>query len=215
MEDQVGIFLRDVFLEAFENIRENDTDDDRKYHEIMSVGTKKAKEGFIDSSHVLHNVVHGLNAFPSAQEFYLSSAYAIELVSLIPDASSRAMQIISIRSFSKLDDVAAKYLEEACKCYIYGLYLSSIIMCRASVEYSFHKKLNYNETQGPRPNIYELLSEAKDKRYIDNMQRKFVISMYKMASDCVHGREQFNSETCLTVLNKTKILIGKLLGNAI
>ena len=213
MEERTGDFLKSVFLEAFENIRDNDTEDDRTIHEILAQGIKKAKEGFIDSTHVLSKAMPELDKHPTTQEHYLSSAYALELVSLIPEASMRALNVLSIAAPTKIDDIADKYIGEACKCYIYGMYLGSVILCRAAIEYSFTKKLQYSDTARKSPNIYELLSEAREKRYITSVHERNTIDIYRMASRCVHGREQFNREICLSVLNKTKIIIGKLLGN--
>jgi hypothetical protein len=197
MEDKTGDFLRDVFLDAIESLKENDSEVIRKFHELFAPAIKKAKEGYIDSRSIHHEMAIVSDEYPDVQEYYLAYSYAIELASLIPEASTRATNILSTATRRQMDAVAHKYIEEASKCYVFGYYLSSAIMCRASIEYSLKKYLNIVDIENEsseRFSMHYLINEAIKRRGPFSFNdKKIVLNIHNASSDCVHGRRHINS----------------------
>lgn len=216
MEDKTSDFLRDAFLEAFKEFSDNDSELLRKSQEIYAPAIKKAKEGYVDLSFLHHEMVTMSDEYPDVQEHHLAYSYAIELASLIPEATSRAVNILSTTTRKKMDVVAHKYIVEASKCYIYGFFLAAAIMCRASIEYALKKYLNLIESEkegNERFSMHYLINETIKRRGPFSLKdKKLVLIIHNSSSDCAHGRKQISSDECLEYINISKGIVGKLLG---
>lgn len=71
----------------------------------------------------------------------LRAAFAFELISLIEPAVSRATYLRECVVSSSGSDEADRYLDEATRCYFYGLYTACAVMCRSVVEEAVKQKL--------------------------------------------------------------------------
>lgn len=208
MDKKYGIILRDLLLEALDTYRE-DHDDKDWLCDLVAKEIKKAKEGILLSPEVSETHFYG-----EAEDYHedmLATSYAIELCSLIPAASERAAKIFPLLTMKKIDSALERYLEEAVRCYIYGFSLSALIMCRLAIEYSLKKYLKIAENDSRGYTIYRLLDEALNKcDSISKIDMDLVRNLHKEASNCVHGRNQIDSDECLDYLNYTKVFLDRL-----
>ena len=215
MEEKTGIILRDLLLDAIETYIEdkNNEDYENELYDLIGKSIKKAKEGFLDSPGIM-DLDYYYDSHPDTFEYFLAPVYAVEMCSLIPDVSDRATKLLSKVTSKNMDSVAERYMEEASRCYIFGFFLASAIMCRGSIEYSLKKYLGITESKdnNKRYFITHLLDEAINRRgSFSIIDKRIVQSIYNGASDCVHGRRQINSAKCLEYINNTKMIIEKLL----
>lgn len=155
-----------------------------------------------------------LGEIEGVEEHYLADAYTIELISRIPDTVNRAIKIKSMITPGNIDRIAKRYMEEACRSYIYGMYLSSVMTCRATIEYGLKKKFNTIGINSFDNSVTKLAKKAFRNKYINYNEKEFIINFYDDASQCAHGNMQVDEE-CYEYINKTKDIIGKLLGGAI
>jgi HEPN domain-containing protein len=215
MDEKTGVILKDLFLDALETYREDNADYENEFYDLLGKLMKKAKEGFLDlKSTGLVDDNYYNDSDPGTYEHFMALSYAIELCSLIPDATERATKLLTKVTYKDLDTVTEKYMEEASRCYIYGFYLAAAIMCRGSIEYSLKKYLGITESK-ENNKIYfitNLLDKAINRGgSFSIIDKRIVQSIYNGASACVHGRRQINSAKCLEYINNTKMIIEKLL----
>ena len=71
----------------------------------------------------------------------LRAAIAFELIGLIEPAVSRATHLRECVIGSPASEEADRYLDEATRCYFYGLYTACAVMCRSVVEEAIKQKL--------------------------------------------------------------------------
>lgn len=71
----------------------------------------------------------------------LRAAIAFELIALIEPATARATHMRECVVTSAASEEADLYLDEATRCYFYGLYTACAVMCRAVVEEAVKQKL--------------------------------------------------------------------------
>ncbi|MGA2251683.1 hypothetical protein [Terracidiphilus sp.] len=71
----------------------------------------------------------------------LRAAIAFELIALIEPATARATHLRECVVASPASEEADSYLDEATRCYFYGLYTACAVMCRSVVEEAVKQKL--------------------------------------------------------------------------
>ena len=207
MDKKAAIILRDLLIVAIETYREDEDDNEKQLLDIAYEEFKKAKEGILLSPQ-LSQIMFRLDQ--EMIEDFLATPYAMEMCSLIPDASARAAKLKSIITMKKMDSLVEKYIEEAIRCYVYGFFLASAIMCRGSIEYSLKKHLE-KDSNIIYFKINDLLEEAVKRGSISETQKDEVREMYTAQSKIIHGKRQIDSGECLKYLNITKLIIEKLL----
>jgi Domain of unknown function (DUF4145) len=71
----------------------------------------------------------------------LRAAIAFELIALIEPATDRATHLRECVVASPASEEADRYLDEATRCYFFGLYTACAVMCRSVVEEAIKQKL--------------------------------------------------------------------------
>lgn len=71
----------------------------------------------------------------------LRAAIAFELIALIEPATARATHLRECVVTSAASEEADHYLDEATRCYFYGLYTACAVMCRSVIEEAVKQKL--------------------------------------------------------------------------
>ena len=71
----------------------------------------------------------------------LRAAFAFELIGLIEPAVSRATHLRECVVASPASEEADRYLDEATRCYFFGLYTACAVMCRSVIEEAVKQKL--------------------------------------------------------------------------
>ncbi|HEU5352646.1 MAG TPA: DUF4145 domain-containing protein [Terracidiphilus sp.] len=80
-------------------------------------------------------------ALDAQQHDLLRAAFALELLQLIEPAVLRANELRECVVSSPASDEADRYLDEATRCYFYGLFTACAVMCRSVLEEAVKQKL--------------------------------------------------------------------------
>jgi len=81
------------------------------------------------------------HALDSQQNELLRTAFALELLALIEPAVSRASHLRECLVSTGCSDEADRYLDEATRCYFWGLFTACAVMCRSVLEEAVKQKL--------------------------------------------------------------------------
>ncbi|GEM_PF-6524358 len=99
---------------------------------VKSVGRILIGEREGISSEIVDRVLR--NAIPEAIEVALVQVYAREMANLFPQLVERAAKLAVLAATSKPPREVQCYLAEATKCYLYGRFISCLIVCRGALE---------------------------------------------------------------------------------
>lgn len=80
-------------------------------------------------------------ALDSQQNDLLRAAFALELLELVEPAVARATHLRECVVDKSCSDEADRYLDEATRCYFYGLFTACAVMCRSVLEESIKQRL--------------------------------------------------------------------------
>jgi hypothetical protein len=80
-------------------------------------------------------------ALDAQQNDLLRTAFALELLDMIEPAVARATNLRECVVNTPSSDEADRYLDEATRCYFYGLYTACAVMCRSVLEEAVKQKL--------------------------------------------------------------------------
>ncbi len=80
-------------------------------------------------------------ALDTQENELLRTALALELLALIEPAAMRATELRECVVTSPCSEEADRYLDEATRCYFFGLYTASAVMCRSVLEEAIRRRL--------------------------------------------------------------------------
>jgi hypothetical protein len=80
-------------------------------------------------------------ALDAQQNDLLRTAFALELLELVEPAVQRATHLRECVVASPSSEEADRYLDEATRCYFFGLYTACAVMCRSVLEEAIKQKL--------------------------------------------------------------------------
>jgi hypothetical protein len=80
-------------------------------------------------------------ALDSQENDLLRTAFALELLEMIEPAVARATHLRECVVGSPCSEEADRYLDEATRCYFFGLYTACAVMCRSVLEEAIRQKL--------------------------------------------------------------------------
>ena len=80
-------------------------------------------------------------ALDDQQNDLLRAAFALELIELVEPAVMRATQLRECVVDTPSSEEADRYLDEATRCYFFGLFTASAVMCRSVLEEAIKQKL--------------------------------------------------------------------------
>jgi len=118
-------------------------------------------------------------ALDSRRNELLRAAFALELLELVEPAVSRAAQLRECVVSGPSSEDADRYLDEATRCYFYGLFSACAVMCRSVLEEAIKQKLppalarqvrsRYRKT----PTLGNLLREVNDNLRLTGIDAGF------------------------------------------
>jgi hypothetical protein len=86
-------------------------------------------------------------ALDAQQNDLLRAAFALELLELVEPAVARAAHLRECVVASPSSEDADRYLDEATRCYFFGLFTACAVMCRSVLEEAIKQKLPASLTQ--------------------------------------------------------------------
>src|ERR1039457_3563518 len=80
-------------------------------------------------------------ALDSQQNDLLRTAFALELLELVEPAVQRATHLRECVVAAPSSEEADRYLDEATRCYFFGMFTACAVMCRSVLEEAIEQKL--------------------------------------------------------------------------
>ena len=107
-------------------------------------------------------------ALDGQQNDLLRTAFALEMLELVEPAVARATHLRECIVSSACSEEADRYLDEATRCYFFGLFTACAVMCRSVLEEAIKQKLPSSMARQVRsryrnaPTLGNLLHEVND-----------------------------------------------------
>lgn len=118
-------------------------------------------------------------ALDAQQNDLLRAAFALELLELVEPAVARATHLRECVVSSSSSEEADRYLDEATRCYFYGLFTACAVMCRSVLEEAIKQKLPATLARQVRsryrkaPTLGNLLHEVNDNLKLTGIDAAF------------------------------------------
>jgi hypothetical protein len=109
------------------------------------------------------------HALDGQQNDLVRAAFALELLELVEPAVMRATQLRECVAATSSSEELDRYLDEATRCYFFGLFTACAVMCRSVLEETIRQKLPANLARQVRTHyrnvttLGNLLHEVNDK----------------------------------------------------
>ena len=118
-------------------------------------------------------------ALDGKQNDLLRAAFALEFLELVEPAVSRAAQLRECVVVGESSEEADRYLDEATRCYFFGLFTACAVMCRSVLEEAIKQRLPAGLAQQVRrryrnaPTLGNLLHEVNDNLKLTGIDAAF------------------------------------------
>jgi hypothetical protein len=118
-------------------------------------------------------------ALDGKQNDLLRAAFALEFLELVEPAVSRAAQLRECVVAGECSEDADRYLDEATRCYFFGLFTACAVMCRSVLEEAIKRRLPAGLAQQVRrryrnaPTLGNLLHEVNDNLKLTGIDAAF------------------------------------------
>ena len=160
-------------------------------------------------------------ALDSQQNDLLRTAFALELLELVQPAVLRATHLRECVVASRSSEEADRYLDEATRCYFYGLFSACAVMCRSVLEEAIKQKLPEGLSRVVRtryrntPTLGNLLREVNENLQLTGIDPEFP-RIANLVNDCgkkaVHHRllSEDEARNCLQSAREAlELLLGQ------
>jgi hypothetical protein len=104
------------------------------------------------------------------QNDLLRTAFALELLELVEPAMLRATHLRECAVAEPSSEEADRYLDEATRCYFYGLFTACAVMCRSVLEEAIKQKLPAGLTRQMRTRYHNTLTLGDLLHEMKNLQ---------------------------------------------
>jgi hypothetical protein len=151
---------------------------------------------------------------PEAHEAALVSIYAREVAELFPQLIERAGKLSVLAATAKPPQLVQYYVVEATKCFIYGRFISSLVMCRGALEESGRELIDRLGLANEYDRFPRRSKEGELSRMIRFCDEKPILGVSwgtaheirRKANDAAHGNPP-NTETCRRVFEDTRSVL--------
>ena len=150
---------------------------------------------------------------PESLRMHREKKYARDLIKLFPKIVKRADSDLPrlLKQSVEPSDLVKRYLNEAMRCYIYGQFLASLLVCRAAIEASLEDRLPATEVQNIREDkLMTLIDRAWKKGLLDDALQEWAHEVRKLANDAAHPGRLVREDECKLSLQKTRGILEHL-----
>lgn len=118
-------------------------------------------------------------ALDGQQNDLLRTAFAVELLELVDPAAVRATHLRECVVSNSSSEEADRYLDEATRCYFYGLFTACAVMCRSVLEEAIKQRLptilacQIDRRYRKAPTLGNLLHEVNDNLKLSGINAAF------------------------------------------
>lgn len=164
------------------------------------------------SSEIMEAIESG--AIPEATEAALVGTYAREVAELFPKLIERAAALSILAATSKPPKQVQHYLEEATKCFVYGRFISSLVMCRGALEEGIRDLIDRLGLQDEFDRFPRKQSEGElsrmirycDVRPISGVSWGDADQVRRQANNAAHGNPP-QSQKCRSLFEDTRSVL--------
>ena len=158
-------------------------------------------------------------ALDGKQNDLLRAAFALEFLELVEPAVARAAQLRECVVAGESSEEADRYLDEATRCYFFGLFTACAVMCRSVLEDAIKRRLPAGLAQQVRrryrnaPTLGNLLHEVNDNLKLAGIDPAFPALANRvndMGRRAVH-QELLSEEEARFCLQSAREALGLLL----
>jgi len=157
----------------------------------------------------------------SASEFFVQMSalkYVNEFGTSLPEVVGRARGLRMVTPRRNVPDGVQKYLFAASRCYIYGQFLASLVLCRSAIEYSVKDALRKvhvgQDADGIDDfSVAKLLRLARQRRVLDIPRWEQADNIRELARIAVHpkeGQDLPTEDQCRDAFVKTRDILDYL-----
>ena len=150
---------------------------------------------------------------PESLRMHLEKKYARDLIKLFPKIVKRADSDLQrlLKQSVEPSDMVKRYVNEAMRCYIYGHFLASLLVCRAAIEASLEDRLPATEVLNMKEGkLITLIDQAREKGLLDGALQKWAHEVRKLANDAAHLERLVSEDECRLSLQKTRGILEHL-----
>ena len=150
---------------------------------------------------------------PESLRMHLEKKYARDLIKLFPKIVNRADSDLQrlLKQSVEPSNMVKRYVNEAMRCYIYGHFLASLLVCRAAIEASLEDRLPATEVQNIKGDkLMTLIDLAWKKGLLDDALLKWTHEVRKLANDAAHLERLVREDECRLSLQKTRGILEHL-----
>lgn len=149
---------------------------------------------------------------------FSARTYIGQLRGLLPNVikRARALRLLSVLSTVPAD--LQTYMVEASRCYLYGHFLASLVLCRSAIEFAVKERLREKLDDRSASEVDDLplaglLREARERGLLDDARRKLADEIRELAVSAVHHKEKLPiAEECKDAFIKTRGILEHLYG---
>lgn len=152
-------------------------------------------------------------AQPESLRMILEKKYARDLIKLFPKIVNRADSDLRrlLRSSVEPSDLVKRYVNEAMRCYIYGQFLASLLVCRAAIETSLEDRLPATAVQNiQKDKLLTLIAMARSEGLLDEALQGWAHEVRILANDAAHPEYLVSENECRLSLQKTRGILEYL-----
>jgi len=151
---------------------------------------------------------------PNVLSLYVVRKYAAEFKELFPHMVERAGDLQLIPAGKGVPDYIRHYLEEASRCFIYGHFLASLLVCRSAIEAAAKDRLRGNrfarELSEVEDSLVGILNLALEKGLIDKIIWLAADDIRKTANKAAHPEAVPDEGRCKSAFDATRGILQHL-----
>ncbi len=178
----------------------------RFYLERIAEELIEGRERFTDERFEV--LEHALRNEPEIAESEIDRALIVALLSEMRQMVERVTNLSKLERVNIPSEQTARYVEEAARSYIHGLYQSSAAMSRVALEQALKEALGRQGVEDFSP-FKRLKKEAKEKGILNEVTGAAAGDIAKLASQVIHHRPT-DSEGSLKILDGSRGLIVQI-----
>lgn len=145
---------------------------------------------------------------------YVVRKYAAEFKERFPHMIERGQELRLIPAGKGVPDHIRHYLEEASRCFIYGHFLASLLVCRSAIEAAAKDRLRDNryerELSEVEDSLKSILDLALEKGLIDKIIWGAAQDIRKMANKAAHPETVPDEGRCKWAFDTTRGILQHL-----
>jgi tellurite resistance protein len=138
--------------------------------------------------------------------FWIDKHITLAQLRQAPEMAERVLRLANLDSIEIPSEQTNKYIEEATRCYVYGLIQASVAMSRAALEQALKERLDARNDEG-RIGLADLITDAGKRNVLSPQGVGAARKLKNQCNEVMHKTPQDNSESGFEILSGIRSLI--------